>query len=300
MTEHFTNLMLLLHDYLPLAARSNSTGLEVHQWEELQDPDTGYAYYQHRETGEVAWSLPPQVAARGSGARIGNFIDSPTHRSENGDAMSYIDDDGTATEYSRGTSRESRVRRGSIVGSEGGLGSTFGGGGVGGGELNRTELAEQGRMDRRLAAQDEKRRLDAAWVQSVDETTGETYHFNTITEEASWEGPKLLLPPHSAGSAMENWSASNEGLGGGDGDGGGGDDDDWRGGGGGGDGLNGEDDWRGGGDGDNAQFASETYEESEAETTNTEMYSEVADFEGEEEEEGEFYALFIYFVLSYN
>ena len=214
--------------------------------------------------------------------------------------MSYIDDDGTATEYSRGTSRESRVRRGSIVGSEGGLGSTFGGGGVGGGELNRTDLAEQGRMDRRLAAQDEKRRLDAAWVQSVDETTGETYHFNTITEEASWEGPKLLLPPHSAGSAMENWSASNEGLGGGDGDGGGGDDDDWRGGGGGGDGLNGEDDWHGGGDDDNAQFASETYEESEAETTNTEMYSEVADFEGEEEEEGEFYALFIYFVLSYN
>ena len=147
----------------------------------------------------MTWSLPPQVAARGTGARIGNFVDSPNSRA-NGE--------GGFASGGEGGDNASVYSRGGLT-----TASTTGGhahrhGGAGEYDDGAPTDAELARLARRDAAYEEKRRIDGAWVESVDGTTGERYHFNTITEEASWEGPQLLLPATAEGSFRDDGDAS--------------------------------------------------------------------------------------------
>ena len=164
-------------------------------WVESTDPSSGEVYYYHNESGDVSWERPTTgeiaeiYAQKGEASEvfdkkeIENVDELPegwieTQDTDGGEVYYYHAESGE-TSWKRPTSIEEKKNslELSMVEEEDDAINSI--------ESNEAEAEDDSSIPGPLPE---------LWVESNDPSSGETYYFNSLTQEVSWERPSAEVP----------------------------------------------------------------------------------------------------------
>ena len=139
-------------------------------WVSVDDPASGKIYYYNSVTNETSWEPPtadssPVPEANSDEAGVG--VEAEMARQDSGVLVNEVDDDDTEQIQEDWTEVDHPAKVPSEVVSE---------------EMSKEELVSD-------IPPSSIEPLPEGWVESVDQSSGNTYYYNKVTEETTWDRP---------------------------------------------------------------------------------------------------------------
>ncbi|CAJ1954685.1 unnamed protein product [Cylindrotheca closterium] len=157
-------------------------------WVEAVDEQNGQTYYYNPVTQETSWEKPIVDSAEKAEAQEEIPVESSEaeevpEETDAGDAAGdwteAVDESTGQTYYYNARTEETTWEKPLVLQEED--------------EGHEEHIGDDTDGDAEPSAEAEDQNLADEWIEAVDESTGQTYYYNTVTQETSWEKPSSLI-----------------------------------------------------------------------------------------------------------